>query len=145
MVDIGVLGCSRNSLGLSYQHSHPRPSALSQKMGSIDTNQSPLTHLAQQLRLSPTLQINELVQKKQAEGCRVVHLGFGEATFPIEKNVLKTHREACEETSYLPVAGLMKLLLIVYCQISGTPPWGSDPSASGRGGAGLKAPSVRPL
>ncbi|KAL2417902.1 Aspartate aminotransferase [Exophiala dermatitidis] len=78
-------------------------------MGSIDTNKSPLTHLAQQLRLSPTLQINELVQKKQAEGCRVVHLGFGEATFPIEKNVLKTHREACEETSYLPVAGLMKL------------------------------------
>ncbi|KAK6385597.1 uncharacterized protein PV06_08171 [Exophiala oligosperma] len=78
-------------------------------MGSLDSNKNPLTFLAQQLCLSPTLQINELVHKKQAEGHRVVHLGFGEATFPIAEHVLKAHREASEETSYQPVAGLMKL------------------------------------
>lgn len=78
-------------------------------MGSIETNRSPLTSLARQLRLSPTLQINELVQERLAAGRSVVHLGFGEATFPIQKDVLAAHREASSATSYLPVAGLMQL------------------------------------
>lgn len=108
--DIGALGCSWSDLVTSPINGlisiNPRQSLT---MGSLDSNKNPLTFLAQQLCLSPTLQINELVHKKQAEGHRVVHLGFGEATFPIAEHVLKAHREASEETSYQPVAGLMKL------------------------------------
>ncbi|KAL2212721.1 aminotransferase [Sarocladium strictum] len=68
-----------------------------------------LTAVAQELRLSATLEINELVKKHQDQGRRVVHLGFGEATFPISDAVLKKHVEASQNTSYLPVAGLDKL------------------------------------
>lgn len=68
-----------------------------------------LTPLAQGLRLSATLEINELVRKQLDAGNGVVHLGFGEATFPMQKDVLQAHREASSDTSYLPVAGLSKL------------------------------------
>nr|UMZ45364.1 hypothetical protein [Paramyrothecium roridum] len=68
-----------------------------------------LTRTASQLRLSATLEINESVQQRLARGLGIVHLGFGEATFPIQKDVAAAHREASDVTSYLPVAGLMKL------------------------------------
>jgi aspartate aminotransferase len=68
-----------------------------------------LTTQAQKLRLSATLEINELVQSRLAHGKDVVHLGFGEATFPIRENVLEAHSRASKNTSYMPVAGLMKL------------------------------------
>jgi aspartate/methionine/tyrosine aminotransferase len=68
-----------------------------------------LTAQAKDLRLSATLEINELVQSQLANGKEVVHLGFGEATFPIHENVLEAHSGASRNTSYLPVAGLMKL------------------------------------
>lgn len=71
--------------------------------------QSILTPLARQLHLSPTLQINEQVQQRLKQGKQVVHLGFGEATFPLPEAVLEAHREASKVTSYLPVAGLGKL------------------------------------
>ncbi|TEA13467.1 Aspartate aminotransferase [Colletotrichum sidae] len=68
-----------------------------------------LTPLASQLRLSATLEINELVQRQSAQGREIVHLGFGEATFPVQRDVAAVHRAASDSTSYLPVAGLMKL------------------------------------
>lgn len=68
-----------------------------------------LTTQAKELRLSPTLEINELVQARLSQGKDVVHLGFGEATFPIHENVLKAHSTASQNTSYLPVIGLKKL------------------------------------
>jgi hypothetical protein len=68
-----------------------------------------VTSVASKLHLSPTLEINELVQQTRASGKKVVHLGFGEATFPIEKGVLEEHRNASAMTSYLPVAGLQAL------------------------------------
>ncbi|RFU73586.1 kynurenine-oxoglutarate transaminase [Trichoderma arundinaceum] len=82
-------------------------------MGSTNTNSGVLTALASQLRLSATLEINELVQQRLAKGHKVVHLGFGEATFPIQQNVAAAHREASDITSYLPVAGLMKLRQVI--------------------------------
>jgi aspartate aminotransferase len=80
-------------------------------MCSLDTsaNDDLLTASARELRLSATLEINELVKKHHEQGKRVVHLGFGEATFPIPHVVLKKHSEASSNTSYLPVAGLSKL------------------------------------
>ena len=68
-----------------------------------------LTTQAQELRLSATLEINELVQSRLANGKQVVHLGFGEATFPIHESVLEALSRASRNTSYMPVAGLMKL------------------------------------
>ena len=88
-------------------------------MGSIavDTNKL-LTEQAQGLKLSATLEINELVKKRAENGKRTVHLGFGEATFPLQKNVLEAHRQASCETSYLPVAGLMKLREVSHIRIA---------------------------
>lgn len=78
-------------------------------MASMQQIPSFLTEAASQLRVSPTLEINELVNQRLAKGKPIVHLGFGEATFPVQKDVLATHRTASESTSYLPVAGLRKL------------------------------------
>ncbi|KKP06934.1 kynurenine-oxoglutarate transaminase [Trichoderma harzianum] len=78
-------------------------------MGSYNADPGVLTALASQLRLSATLEINELVHRQAAKGQKVVHLGFGEATFPIQQSVVAAHRQASDITSYLPVAGLMKL------------------------------------
>ncbi|UKZ84009.1 hypothetical protein TrVFT333_011825 [Trichoderma virens FT-333] len=78
-------------------------------MACSNADSNILTALASQLRLSATLEINELVQRRVANGHKVVHLGFGEATFPIQPNVVAAHRQASDITSYLPVAGLMKL------------------------------------
>lgn len=78
-------------------------------MESLEMSKSHLTGLAQRLRLSATLEINELVQECRDHGQKVVHLGFGEATFPIQKDVLAAHRQASEMSSYLPVAGLVSL------------------------------------
>ncbi|KAL7941281.1 pyridoxal phosphate-dependent transferase [Trichoderma barbatum] len=83
------------------------------KMKSTKTDSGVLTALASQLHLSATLEINELVQQRVAKGHKVVHLGFGEATFPIQKNVAEAHRQASDITSYLPVAGLMKLREVI--------------------------------
>lgn len=78
-------------------------------MESTNADSDVLTALASQLRLSATLEINELVQQRAAKGHKIVHLGFGEATFPIHQNVIAAHRQASDITSYLPVAGLAKL------------------------------------
>ncbi|KAL6900580.1 pyridoxal phosphate-dependent transferase [Trichoderma evansii] len=78
-------------------------------MESKKTEYDVLTALARQMRLSATLEINELVHRRTAKGHKVVHLGFGEATFPIQQNVAAAHREASDITSYLPVAGLAEL------------------------------------
>jgi aspartate aminotransferase len=72
-------------------------------------DQPVLTPLARQMRLSATLEINELVQQRLNQGRQVVHLGFGEATFPIHPSVAAAHRDASLKTSYLPVAGLQSL------------------------------------
>ncbi|CAI9630180.1 unnamed protein product [Alternaria burnsii] len=68
-----------------------------------------LTPSAAALHLSPTLEINEAVARARASGKRIVHLGFGEAMFPIQQRVLQIHRETSSRSDYLPVAGLESL------------------------------------
>jgi hypothetical protein len=108
------------------QYATRRPSAFpTPKMIMKHISQGSLvTSVANKLHLSPTLQINELVQQTRASGKKVVHLGFGEATFPIEKGVLEEHRNASAMTSYLPVAGLQALreASLMSTQRSGVPP-----------------------
>jgi aspartate aminotransferase len=86
-------------------------------MDSMRGSTSTLTPLASQLRVSATLEINELVQEQQRQGLKIVHMGFGEATFPIPTGVVVAHKEATFVTSYLPVAGQMKLKEVSAVQI----------------------------
>ena len=75
-------------------------------MGSI----GPITTAsAAKLHLAPTLEINEIVHQVSAAGKEIVHLGFGEATFPVQQDVLECHRNSCGLTSYMPVAGTQEL------------------------------------
>ncbi|KAH6639562.1 pyridoxal phosphate-dependent transferase [Boeremia exigua] len=70
---------------------------------NMDRPPSPiLTLLATHLRVSATLQINERVQARLQQGHKVVHLGFGEATFPIHPRIAAAHRDASLNTSYAP-------------------------------------------
>ncbi|KAJ6447309.1 aminotransferase [Purpureocillium lavendulum] len=78
-------------------------------MGSLAATNQLLTEQSSKLRLSATLEINELVQERLNSGKRVVHLGFGEATFPLQKDVLEAHRGASQDTNYVAVAGLQAL------------------------------------
>lgn len=77
-----------------------------------------LTAQAKELRLSATLEINELVQARLSAGKKVVHLGFGEATFPIPESVRNAHAKASSNTSYLPVAGLNKLREVCFAVLT---------------------------
>jgi aspartate aminotransferase len=84
---------------------------------SLHAPQALLTNTASRLRLSATLEINELAQKRLSQGQDITHLGFGEATFPVQRDVLRAHQQASDCTSYLPVAGLKELR-----QVRVTPP-----------------------
>jgi aspartate aminotransferase len=75
----------------------------------MSATQNLITASAGSLHLSPTLEINELVHHVRSQGKKVVHLGFGEATFPIQEDVLAKHQEESQSTSYMPVAGLPAL------------------------------------
>ncbi len=55
---------------------------------------------------SPTLAMNEAVARRRAEGRETLHLGFGEATFPLHPVLRGALAEAIERTSYAPVAGV---------------------------------------
>ncbi len=58
---------------------------------------------------SPTLAINEAVARRRAQGQETIHLGFGEATFPLHPVLRQALAEALESTGYAPVAGVPKL------------------------------------
>ena len=58
---------------------------------------------------SPTLAINEAVSRRRAEGRETIHLGFGEATFPLHPVLREALAGAIERTSYAPVAGVLRL------------------------------------
>jgi len=65
--------------------------------------------LRSELASSPTLAMNEAVARRQAEGRSTIHLGFGEATFPLHPMLRQALERAIERTSYAPVAGLPNL------------------------------------
>lgn len=65
--------------------------------------------LRSEMASSPTLAMNEAVARRQAEGRATIHLGFGEATFPLHPKLRRALEQAIERTSYAPVAGLQSL------------------------------------
>src|SRR6266516_1253321 len=68
-----------------------------------------LAAAAQKLASSPTLAINEAIAERRAAGREVIHLGFGEATFPLHPLLEAALGEAANHTGYAPVLGLPAL------------------------------------
>lgn len=66
-------------------------------------------HLEQHLIPSPTLFINERVQKLWSAGQTVYHFGFGESRFPVHPKLQAALRENAHQKGYLPVQGLPAL------------------------------------
>ena len=62
-----------------------------------------------EFELSPTLQINELVVKKRKEGGEVLHMGFGQAPFPVVPELQEALKLAVHRKEYLPTYGLPEL------------------------------------
>jgi aspartate/methionine/tyrosine aminotransferase len=58
---------------------------------------------------SPTLQINEAIAARRAAGRDVLHLGFGEASFPLPPKLRMALAESTTRTSYEPVVGTPRL------------------------------------
>jgi aspartate/methionine/tyrosine aminotransferase len=68
-----------------------------------------LVFKAQALATSPTLSINEAVAKRRAAGQETIHLGFGEASFPLHPLLATALADAAKSTAYTPVLGIPKL------------------------------------
>ena len=58
---------------------------------------------------SPTLAINEAVSARRAAGRKTIHLGFGEASFPLHPLLNEALGRAAKHTGYAPVAGIPSL------------------------------------
>ena len=64
---------------------------------------------AQNLESSATLAMNEAVALRRSQGRETIHLGFGEATFPLHPLLQDALTMAAKNTGYAPVAGLPAL------------------------------------
>src|SRR6266849_80638 len=58
---------------------------------------------------SPTLAINGAVAARRAAGRKTIHLGFGEASFPLHPLLNEAMARAAKHTGYAPVAGIPSL------------------------------------
>ncbi len=68
-----------------------------------------LASTAQTLPTSATLAMNEAVAKRRAAGLETIHLGFGEAAFPLHPLLKTALAEAATHTGYAPVLGIPAL------------------------------------
>ncbi len=68
-----------------------------------------LTSSAYTLPTSATLAMNEAVAKRRAAGRETIHLGFGEAAFPLHPLLKTALTEAATHTGYAPVLGIPAL------------------------------------
>src|SRR5258707_13472786 len=68
-----------------------------------------LVSTAQTLPASATLATNEAVAKRRAAGRETIHLGFGEASFPLHPLLKTALAEAATHTGYAPVLGIPAL------------------------------------
>ena len=85
-----------------------RPSAMTGQQFETATPLE-LTAARRDITTSPTLAMNEAVARRRALGKETIHLGFGEAMFPLHPLLRQALNEAIESTGYAPVAGLLKL------------------------------------
>src|SRR5579884_3112783 len=99
-------GTARHAVG---RHRPPRghgaPRATAQPLG--------LTAAARHLPPSATLRMNELVAGRRAAGQETIHLGFGQASFPLAPPVRAALAEAATDTEYPPVLGKQALRVAI--------------------------------
>ncbi len=89
-----------------------QPQHTTAHQGEIDTQASApleLTPSVQTLASSATLTMNEAVAARRAAGRAVIHLGFGEASFPLHPLLVDALARAAKHTSYAPVLGIPAL------------------------------------
>ncbi len=68
-----------------------------------------LSILAQNLPISETLAINELIAKKNLKRNGLLHMGFGEALMPLHPLLKRALADSATATKYAPVRGLLEL------------------------------------
>ena len=68
-----------------------------------------LSSSTQTLSTSATLAMNEAIAKRRAAGRETIHLGFGEASFPLHPSLKTALAEATPHTGYAPVLGIPAL------------------------------------
>src|SRR5450755_3496413 len=68
-----------------------------------------LAAMTQLFAPSATLAMNEAVAQRRAAGRTTIHLGFGEATFPLHPLLRSALVDAANHTGYAPVAGIPAL------------------------------------
>ncbi|MFP4098718.1 MAG: pyridoxal phosphate-dependent aminotransferase [Alphaproteobacteria bacterium] len=72
-----------------------------------------LNSFEQKLILSPTLAANETVGRLRAEGREILHMGFGQAPFPVPDRLKNALIEHAQNNKYLPSSGLDALLDVI--------------------------------
>lgn len=60
-------------------------------------------------KISPTLATNELVSRMRTSGRDILHMGFGQAPFPVHPRLRQALRDNAAAKDYLPIAGLPQL------------------------------------
>lgn len=70
--------------------------------------------------VSATLRMNEAVAARRAAGQRIIHLGFGEACFPLPVRLREELAHAATRTEYAPVLGLPNLRAAIAAYLART-------------------------
>ncbi len=63
----------------------------------------------ERLHFSPTLEINEYVNKYRNKGAQILHMGFGQSPFPVHPKIQEALAVHADKNMYLPSAGLPEL------------------------------------
>jgi aspartate/methionine/tyrosine aminotransferase len=79
-----------------------------------------LASTARSLPPSPTLAINEAIAMRRAAGQDVLHLGFGEASFPLPPALAGALAGAAGATGYAPVLGIAALRAAIAAYLTRT-------------------------
>lgn len=98
-----------------------------------------LALVARTLETSATLAMNEAVAKRRAAGLETIHLGFGEAAFPLHPLLRAALAEAAPRTSYAPVLGIPALRQAIAEYLNRTRERATDPECI------AVAPGSKPL
>jgi len=72
-----------------------------------------LNYFQQNFELSPTLAANETVNRLRAQGRTIIHMGFGQAPFPIHERLTKGLAEHAGNNKYLPAIGVDELREVI--------------------------------
>ncbi|MGE5335618.1 MAG: aminotransferase class I/II-fold pyridoxal phosphate-dependent enzyme, partial [Nitrososphaerota archaeon] len=70
--------------------------------------------------VSATLRMNEAVAARRAAGQQTIHLGFGEASFPLPIRLREELARAATRTEYAPVLGLPDLRAAIAAYLART-------------------------